>query len=156
MPGREDGFTLAEVTVSLALAALLLAAAVPFFITAWQAAAHEQRRLEAQQSARFALDAVLREVRYASYFSINNAGVPDKNELVLHNQQGEIVHFSADGYRGGNPLADNGKYNVALQYQYTGTNKGAVVSITVQDKADPQASAVLKGTAVCLYALTGS
>lgn len=155
MRGRQGGVTLAEVTVGMALAALLLAAAVPLFTTALQAAAQGQRRLEAQQQARFALDAILREVRYAVNFSINDPGLKGKNELVLNNQQGDVVHFYANGYRGSNPLVDNGTYDVAILYLYTAANKGVVVSITLQDKADTQVNVFVQGTAVCLYALTG-
>lgn len=156
MQGKQGGFTLAELAVAMAVAALLLAAAVPFFTTTIQAAAREQRRLEAQQSARFALEAILREVRYAVYFNINNTDVPDKAELVLVNQQGDEVHFYADGSRGSNPLVDNNKYNVLVLYQPAAGNNGVTVSITVQDKTDSQVSVFLKGTAVCLTALAGS
>lgn len=151
MPRGQRGFTLAEVTVALALSAILLAVLVPFCTTALKAAAQEQRRLEAQQSARFALEAILREVRYA--ISLESAKSND-HELVFVNQQGDEVHFDAAAFRNSNPLVDTNKYDVTASYQYLSGFKGVTVTVTVTDKADRQASVSLTGTAVCLAALT--
>jgi type IV pilus assembly protein PilW len=68
---RDDGFTLVEVMIATAVFMLILAGVFQIFVPSTATYALSQRRLNAQQNARVAMDLVTRQIRMAGYFPEN-------------------------------------------------------------------------------------
>lgn len=74
---RRAGFTLIEVLISLALMLLIFGSAVPFFKVQTRSMMANSGRLDALQNARFALNAIDREIRVAGL------GVVQKQPMIV-------------------------------------------------------------------------
>lgn len=70
---REDGYTIIELLVSLAILGAVMGAVTVLFVSASTAEIDLQQRFEAQQSARLALDKLRRETHCASAASVATA-----------------------------------------------------------------------------------
>jgi prepilin-type N-terminal cleavage/methylation domain-containing protein len=68
--GRQDGYTIIELLVSLAILGAVMGAVTVLFVQASTAEIDLQRRFEAQQHARLALDKLRRETHCASDASV--------------------------------------------------------------------------------------
>src|SRR5262245_5510785 len=71
--GAEDGFTLSELLVVLAILGIVLVAITQLFTAGLRAETDQTRRVNAQQEARVALDQLRRELHCASALSYNSA-----------------------------------------------------------------------------------
>lgn len=63
----ESGLSLIEVLLSLFLSLLLIAATLPMVNRFFQLSYQEKRQLDSRQAARFAMDYMVRQIRYTSY-----------------------------------------------------------------------------------------
>ena len=63
---RQAGFTLIELMIVLTITVVLLSAMVPLLSTSLQAWRNGSSRSELQQTARFAVDSMVRDLRYGS------------------------------------------------------------------------------------------
>ncbi len=106
----ENGFTLVEMVVAFALLGLVISALYSFYLFGLQAWNRSDERMEHQQTARIALDKMIRELQYAHlvkcsidqndcssgvpceiiYFRINVAGTSTRHSFRLNHTQ---LHF---------------------------------------------------------------
>ena len=86
---RRAGFSLIEMTLAITLTLLIFAMVVPFFRTQVRSIGDTAGRMDAQQNARYALNALDRELRVAGL------GVVDKQPLLVQADKYAIT-FNAD------------------------------------------------------------
>lgn len=106
----ENGFTLVEMMVAFALIGLVISALYSFYLYGLQTWDRSVKRMEHQQTARIALDKMIRELQYAHlvkcsidqtgcspdlpgeiiYFRINVAGTSTRHSFRLNDTQ---LHF---------------------------------------------------------------
>jgi len=88
----EHGFTLIELMIGMTLTTILLSGLLSFLsthLTIWKV---EKHRTSMQQTARIAVDKVMRELRYAQDISLNNT-----HSLKITKISGEINTFQLGG-----------------------------------------------------------
>ena len=86
---RRSGLTLIEMTIALVLTLLIFGAAIPFFRAQARSVSHNAGRMDALQNARFALNAIDRELRIAGI------GVVDKQPMIVQADRFAFT-FNAD------------------------------------------------------------
>lgn len=69
---KERGFTLIELLITFALVGFILASIYTFYLTGLRSWQRGDAFIEAQQSARIAVDMIVTELRYASEISLHN------------------------------------------------------------------------------------
>ena len=72
--GDTRGLTLVELLVTLAMIGFIIAALYTFYLAGLRGWQRASCRMEAQQSARIAMDRIINEVRFASEISIHDQG----------------------------------------------------------------------------------
>lgn len=99
--GRQAGFTLLEILISLSVFLLVLATIVVALDSNRGAYIRGERKMDAQQSARLALGEIAREVRMAGFFPENfptpTTDPPLANPLLIATDQVLAVYGDADG-----------------------------------------------------------
>ena len=88
----EQGFTLLELLLSMALTVLLLSGMLSLFATSLHIWAIEKNRTSMQQTARIATAKIVSEIRYARSISLNNT-----KSLKVTKLNGEIITFQLGG-----------------------------------------------------------
>jgi prepilin-type N-terminal cleavage/methylation domain-containing protein len=79
----QQGFTLAELLVALALVGLISAGAVTLMVTGNKTYATGSKQIEAQQAARVALERMAREIRGAGYNPTGTIACPPTNTCPI-------------------------------------------------------------------------
>ncbi len=88
LKSQENGFTLIEMVVAFALLGLVITALYSFYFSGLQNWNHSIRQMEYQQSARIAMDKMIRELQYAHLvkYSVD----PEKGSTGL---PAEMIYF---------------------------------------------------------------
>ncbi len=127
----EQGFTLIEILLSLAILVIIFGGAYSFYIwgvNCWQKGI---QRMDHQQSARAAMDYMAEELRFACEVTIDDPGeirfrYRDDPKLYIFRQSGEEIVFEAkNGYSSHNKIA-LGVTGLGFQI-----DDGGIVQITV-------------------------
>ena len=116
---RQQGFSLIELVIGMAIFVLVLLAVYQLFDTGSATYRSGQRKVDVQQNARVALDEVVRQLRMAGYFPENyNTDVTDNlvNPRALHvaASTGLAVYGDMDGSCTTDPCAPPNSSNVFL------------------------------------------
>lgn len=113
-PGRqEQGLTIIELLATLAILVMIIAALYTFYLFGLHSWSRSIDRMEEQQSARIALDKIIKEIRYAHaveiryndptmiYYRININGVStlhrfrnSSGQLLLERRRNNDTHYS--------------------------------------------------------------
>ncbi len=72
--GPQSGLTLVELIITLAILGLVLSIAYNFYLVGLKSWNSSAAKIEECQNARIALDAIIRELQYASSFSLHQEG----------------------------------------------------------------------------------
>lgn len=88
----QHGVTLIELIIGMTLAIILLSGMLSLFSTQLTSWAIEKNRTGLQQTARIAVDKMMREIRYAQDMSLNNT-----HSLKITKSSGEINTFQLGG-----------------------------------------------------------
>jgi prepilin-type N-terminal cleavage/methylation domain-containing protein len=128
IPSRQQGFSLIELVIGMAIFLLVLLAVYQLFDTGSATYRSGQRKVDVQQNARVALDEVVRQLRMAGYFPENyNTDTTDNlaNPRALHvaASTGLAVYGDLDGSCTTDPCAPPNSSNVFLYCLET--DKGA-------------------------------
>jgi len=116
---RQQGFSLIELVIGMAIFLLVLLAVYQLFDTGSATYRSGQRKVDVQQNARVALDEVVRQVRMAGYFPENyNTDATDNlvNPRVIHvaTSTGLAVYGDLDGSCTTDPCVPPNSSNVFL------------------------------------------
>lgn len=100
--GRQQGATLVEVVLAVAIFSLILTTALAFYAGGLQSWSRGLSALDRQQNARIAMDEIVRELRYARSLE----GFQDEGVLPLYNHEIEgqrgtsrLCYLGVDGQR---------------------------------------------------------
>lgn len=88
---KEDGFTLVEMMVAFALLGLVITTLYSFYFSSLQAWNRSLDRMEYQQTARIAMDKMIRELQYAHLVKCSIGEDPDTRGVT-----GDILYFRID------------------------------------------------------------
>lgn len=88
----QQGFTLLELVIGITLTLLLLSGLASLFSTSVIIWNTEKSRIDLQQTARIAVDAVMREIRYAQDIRMNHS-----QSLTITKPNGEMNTFQLGG-----------------------------------------------------------
>lgn len=127
---KQLGFTLAELTVALALTAILLAALLSLLSTSlnsWQAGS---TRTELQQTARYAVDMMVRELQYANSIIINSE---TSLTLQTNQYQSKTVTYFLDS-NSNPPILRRNQHDNSGSLPVTGDGSLPNVGVTVEFK----------------------
>ncbi|MCX7780943.1 MAG: hypothetical protein N2491_08505 [Negativicutes bacterium] len=129
---KSGGFTYIELLISMTIALLLFAGVFGLLSTSLLSWRTGSSRIEAQQTARAALEAMTREIRYDARDIITANG--NSSTLRYHNSIGETIEF----YREGNVLYRRVTSVSGLVNSPNPITEGTVsfLNFTVADSAD--------------------
>ncbi len=92
------GFSIVELLVAVALGGILLAGAMSLFVNNRDTARITNEFAQMQDSARFAMDMMLRDLRMAGYFGCRSDGEQVVNQIVF--SDGELWDVASGGIEG--------------------------------------------------------
>ncbi|MGI6091437.1 MAG: hypothetical protein GX348_04630 [Veillonellaceae bacterium] len=162
---NQSGITLVELVIGMALTVLLMTAVVSLLSTSLQAWQTGSRKTEVQQTARFALDSVARELRYASNVVVdeNKSGITFKKNDTVSNEDTIYIYCSSNGVLrrvnkseggGAQPITGENNVKVAATFELDTTdNRTVSINLTAIDSYTdklPRQSITLKTTVVSL------
>ena len=113
---KQQGFSLVELLLSLAISLIIMGAAVSIFSGALSVRERESGRTDAITSAQAALSVMSREIGNAG-FGLSNNG------LVLDDCDGKTLHFRANVFNGNNTTTDHGE---DITYLFDTTSQSVV------------------------------
>lgn len=130
---NEAGITLVELIIGMALTVLLMTGIFSLLSTSLQAWQLGSRKIEVQQTARFALDSVTRELRYAT-----NVTIDDNKSGIIFNENKtssseNVIHIYSDS---NGILRRENKTTGGGQQPITGGNNVKVVTSFAIDASD--------------------
>lgn len=162
---RQSGITLVELIIGMALTVLLITAVVSLLSTSLQAWQTGSRKTEVQQTARFALDSVARELRYATGVVIdeNKHGVTFKKNDTAASEDTIYISCSSNGVLrrenkseggGAQPITGENNVKVAVAFELDASDNRTVrilltATDTYTDKL-PRQSITLKTSVISL------
>lgn len=143
---NQKGIFVAELTAAMAVGLLLLSALTPF--CAAQVAAGRQTlcRIEAQQTARYALEVIAKDAK-----NCRRARVENRRFVVLERNDGGVIRYwaengilrresgAAGNYSGGQPLTGRGPVPTHTELEVSQTPDGLLLlelTVTAQQTAD--------------------
>lgn len=85
---NQNGFTLVELVIAMALTVILLSAVVSLLATSLKAWQTDSRKVEIQQTARIGLDAISRELKYAQSITLD----ADKHGVTIEKKKNNRRH----------------------------------------------------------------
>lgn len=124
---RESGFTLVEITIGLLLASLLAAGVFGILSVSLESRIRGDRSTELQQSARYAMDLMVREIQYA-YEITTVSG----DEITFKTQQfgNKIITYSRTRTTDASPwILRRRQHDLSGSQPVTGEGKSINVSI---------------------------
>lgn len=119
------GILFIELLVGLLLSTLVMAAALPVATQSYRLWQQHQRQVDSRQAARFAMDFMVRQLRYTSYIYLpapngSEVGELDFQDPNLPNPSGGMLHKKSVAFRLGNGA---GKRMKTLYRNVTGTSQ---------------------------------
>ncbi|CUH94089.1 hypothetical protein P22_0151 [Propionispora sp. 2/2-37] len=108
----QNGLSLIEVLLSVFLSALLMAAVLPMVNHFFQLSYQEKRQMESRQAARFAMDYMVRQMRYTSYVYLpvengSKSGIANFQAPDINNPTGEMAKKKSIIFLLGNSQGEN-------------------------------------------------
>ncbi|MGI6453325.1 MAG: hypothetical protein ACOX0E_07685 [Syntrophomonadaceae bacterium] len=135
----EEGATLAEMVVALALAAVVALGIIGVFWTSSRAFAYQAEISEIQYMVRISMQKIVNDIREASEISI------DGHDLMLNSESGSVLYRYDDNkdqiIRNGVPISE--KISM-IKFSY----RSGMVEVTIQAETNGRVYS-LKGAAVC-------
>lgn len=146
----KDGITLVEILISMTLGLIILSGMLSLFSTSLKIWTVEKNRTNMQQTARIAVDTIIREIRYAQNINLINSEVLQITKVsgeVNTFQLGTVLHantlyITIDQRRGKpaggistNPITENVVTKLLFApYFQTGVLQAIIITLEVTDK----------------------
>lgn len=167
---NEIGMTLIELVIGMAVTTLLMAAMVSNLLTAFHAWQAGKTRSEVEQSARYAAESIIREIRYANKIHLNSKSsititknnpstgkVAETITFRYGSSESKMIYKVTDksasgGGSGTNPLTPAVIKN--LEFEYAPTAERNIVTIIIQATDYKGELVEYRSMIRCLNALT--
>lgn len=142
---NQNGFTLVELVIAMALTVILLSAVVSLLATSLKAWQTDSRKVEIQQTARIGLDAISRELKYAQSITLDadKHGVTVEKKKTTGDTQSIHIYSDAAGVLrrenvtdggGAQPLTGGNNVKITATFamdSYNGKTDKRTVSVTL-------------------------
>lgn len=161
----QKGITLVELVISMGLMVLLMTAALNLMVNSLQTWQINSRRIEVQQTARFALDSIVRELRFATdvvvdidhkgiLYRINESAYSEDNIYISCRNDGILRRKNISDGGGAQPITGENKVMVNVAFELDSKDNRTVnIILTATDSFNdnlPRQTTTLKTSVVSL------